>query len=164
MITHYKQFNGAQQLVDDFYNTIIDGLGEKLGGVLIQLPKQLKYSSEALEKIISQLDHSVQNVLEFRGASWWNEEVYSRLSKEKLTFCGHSYPGLPEDVVVNNKTVYYRFHGKPKLYFSQYRKAVLENFADEIKHSKKAREVFVYFNNTARMAAIRNAKYLAGIV
>ncbi len=31
-----------------------------------------------------------------------------------------SHPELPDDVVQNTKTVYYRFHGVPHLYKSKY--------------------------------------------
>ena len=45
---------------------------------------------------------------------------YKEVKKENITFCGIDYPGLPNDAVITNKTVYYRFHGKPRLYYSAY--------------------------------------------
>src|SRR5436189_4790855 len=38
LITHYKQFNETTDLLHDFYSTIREGLKEKLGAVLFQLP------------------------------------------------------------------------------------------------------------------------------
>src|ERR1700747_49503 len=38
LITHYKQFNDSRQLLADFYGTIREGLQDKLGPVLFQLP------------------------------------------------------------------------------------------------------------------------------
>jgi len=48
-ITHYKQFNKAEQLTADFYGTIQEGLKDKLGCVLFQMPPKMSYKEEKLE-------------------------------------------------------------------------------------------------------------------
>ena len=160
LITHYKKFNGCEQLLSDFYTTIRNGLQQKLGPVLFQLPKQVVYEKTFLEKLIGSLDLSFQNVIEFRHASWWKKAVYSILAKNNITFCGINHPDLPIDAVVNTALVYYRFHGAPNLYYSEYDKSIVTAIADKILKAKKAKDVFVYFNNTATMAAINNAAQL----
>src|SRR4051812_15940918 len=55
-ITHYKKFNDSTSLIESFYNTISDGLKEKLGCVLFQLPPNYHFSEDNLEKITTQLD------------------------------------------------------------------------------------------------------------
>src|SRR5437868_13191221 len=37
LITHFKQFNECERLLDDFYTTTKEGLAEKLGPLLFQL-------------------------------------------------------------------------------------------------------------------------------
>jgi uncharacterized protein YecE (DUF72 family) len=69
LITHYKQFIHTQQFVDDFYSTIKEGLKEKLGCVLFQLPPRMKYKPGKLEQIIDNLNPAFNNVLEFRHDS-----------------------------------------------------------------------------------------------
>jgi uncharacterized protein YecE (DUF72 family) len=101
-----------------------------------------------------------KNVIEFRDASWWIPEVFNRFKKEKLIFCGIDFPGLPNDVIVTNKTAYYRFHGNPRLYYSAYKKNDLTRIVDAILVSKKVTDVYIYFNNTATEAAIKNAIWL----
>src|SRR5215203_1656217 len=98
-----------------------------------------------------------KNVIEFRDANWWTSVVRNRLKREGLTFCGIDYPGLPNDAVITNKTVYYRFHVRPRLYHSAYKRPDLAKVADVIHASKKAAHVYIYFNNTATEAAIKNA-------
>ena len=93
--------------------------------------------------------------------------MLNKLKREGLTFCGIDYPGLPNDVIVTNKTVYYRFHGRPRLYYSAYKKIDLIRVADMIRASKKPTNVYLYFNNTATEAAIKNAvrvkKYISDL-
>jgi len=164
LITHYKQFNDTRRMLNDFYCSCREGLREKLGCVLFQLPYRLEYSKEKLETILSQLDPSFLNVIEFRHSSWWKKSVYSILGKYNVTFCGHSYPELPDQVVMNTATAYYRFHGIPKLYYSQYKRKFLDEIVIQIKEAKKVKQVFLYFNNTATIAAIRNARYVQRIL
>ncbi|MFC0772342.1 DUF72 domain-containing protein [Terrimonas alba] len=160
LITHYKQFNDCDRLLTDFYETTMNGLKEKLGAVLFQLPPSFSYSPERFDVLIKSMQKGFQNVIEFRHASWWNKEVFANLKKEKIIFAGISYPSLPEDVIANHKVAYYRFHGKPKLYYSSYPTKALKSVADSLSKEKLVKEVYVYFNNTATIAAIKNALWL----
>jgi uncharacterized protein YecE (DUF72 family) len=166
-ITHYKKFVNAKQMIDDFYGKTLEGLKNKVGCILFQLPPGMKYKEEKLEQIIENLDYSFTNVIEFRHESWWNTEVYNKLSKHNITFCGMSHPGLPEEVIQNTKTVYFRFHGVPKLYQSKYEVKKLQEIADEIDNNPQTKEAFIYFNNDIDASAITNAiemeSYISGL-
>ena len=164
LITHYKQFSDVKRLLSDFYKTSRDGLQEKLGSILFQLPARMKYNGNLLKKIIDALDLSFRNVIEFRDESWWKISVYKELSKHNISFCGLSHPHLPDKVINNTNIVYYRFHGSPKLYYSQYKRKFIEQVADQIHAQKKITKAYLYFNNTAAIGAIRNAQYLQKIV
>jgi len=83
--------------------------------------------------------------------------VFNRLKKEKLIFCGIDDPGLPNYAIITNKTACYRFHGNPRLYYSAYKKNELTRIVDAIIASKRVTDVYIYFNNTATEAAIKNA-------
>jgi len=160
LITHYKRFKDCQRYLDDFYGTIAEGLGQKLGPVLFQLTPQSAYSDDMLERIIGAMRPGFQNVIEFRHNTWWNNAVYTALSAKRICFCGMNHPSLPQEPVVNAGVVYYRFHGAPKLYFSSYSNAELEEVAEQIALSFLAKEVYIFFNNTATMAALDNARWL----
>lgn len=160
LITHYKRFNDCERLLSDFYGAVSEGLQEKLGPVLFQLPSQIMYDENFLEKLINCVDTNFKNVIEFRHASWWQRGVYSLLAKNGITFCGIDHPQLPTEAIINTSLVYYRFHGAPKLYYSEYSATTVAAVADKIKASRKAKDVFIFFNNTATMAAINNAELL----
>lgn len=159
-ITHFKQFHNTVDMLLSFYQTIREGLADKLGPVLFQFPPRFHYTPERLARVLDQLDISFDNVLEFRHPGWWCDEVYIALRKKGITFCGMSHPELPDEPVVTSSVVYYRFHGVPDLYRSFYDKAKLNSIANKIKADPSVKEVWCYFNNDAAVAAIPNAKTL----
>lgn len=159
VVTHFKRFNECERYLSDFYNACKDGLKEKLGCILFQLPPQLKYSKEMLDIIITSLDLSFKNVLEFRDESWCQASVFTKLGIKEIIVSGISHPKLPDPVIVNANDIYYRFHGVPVLYKSAYNKAFLDNKINEIKNSG-VNEAWIYFNNTWGTAAIENGKYI----
>ena len=164
LITHYKRFNDSKRLVGDFYRSVSKGLREKLGTVLFQLHPRMEYSAENLGKILDVLDLSFSNVLEFRHRSWWTKNVFDTLKKKNITFCSISYPGLPDDVHKTGSTMYYRFHGVPKLYLSSYSERKLKSISDDIKTYRNVTDVYCYFNNDIDVHAVRNAKLLQKLV
>jgi len=163
-ITHYRRFEETERMLGDFYGLLKDGLKEKMGVVLFQLPGQFAYSTEKLHKIIAQLDYSFTNVIEFRNEGWWRKDVMQLLKKNNIGFCGVSFPKLPDDAVINTTMPYYRFHGVPKLFYSQYSKAFVKKIYEQLVTKKSAKTIYVYFNNTATQAAINNARYLQTLI
>jgi uncharacterized protein YecE (DUF72 family) len=164
-ITHFKKFEGTETMLKDFYQLLKEGLQEKLSCVLFQLPPQFSYSEERLEKIISQVDPAFANVIEFRNESWWREDVQATLKKHNISFCGVSFPKIAfDDAMINTPLCYYRFHGVPKLFYSEYEPAFIEKIFQQIKGHKRVKEAFIYFNNTASLAALHNARYFQQLV
>jgi len=157
-ITHYKKFNDTERMLADFYGTVKEGLQDKAGCVLFQLPKQITYNDQWLYRIIKSTNTEFNNVVEFRHPSWWRNDVYQELSKNKITFCNTSYPGLPEEMINNTSVLYYRLHGREKLYYSSYSVEKLQALVKEAKSKKMAKQAFFYFDNTAEGHAVTNAK------
>lgn len=157
-ITHYKQFSGTTDMLSDFYTTVRSGLREKLGCVLFQMPPKFSYTEERLQKIINNIDPSFLNVLEFRHPTWWSETVFNILAERNITFCGMSHPTLPDTVVANTELLYYRLHGKEKLYASNYTDNELSALSEKIKNSKLPGEAYVFFNNDIQTFAVYNAQ------
>jgi uncharacterized protein YecE (DUF72 family) len=164
-ITHYKRFVETETMMSDFYGTLREGLKEKLSCVLFQLPPSLSYNEEKLEKILQHVDPSFLNVIEFRHESWWREDVKKILAKHKISFCGVSFPKISiDDAVVNTPLCYYRFHGVPVLFHSEYDPSFIEKIYQQISGHKNVKEAFIYFNNTASFAALHNAKYFQQLI
>jgi uncharacterized protein YecE (DUF72 family) len=164
LITHYKKFSRTEKLMNDFYGSVSEGLKEKLGCILFQLPPRSYYTYERLQRIIASLDNSFNNVVEFRHESWWDLEVYNELTKHKITFCGMSHPLLPDEIIKNTSILYYRMHGVPELYKSPYKKSTLKKIINEIHSSGKIKKAFIYFNNDVDASAIKNAKQMIEII
>jgi uncharacterized protein YecE (DUF72 family) len=157
-ITHFKQFHDSARMIGDFYETINHGLQEKLGPVLFQMPPRFSYDEERLDRILKNLDPSFNNIAEFRHITWWREDVYKALAERNITFCGMSHPTLPDEVIENTASVYYRFHGVPNLYRSFYPTTFLQKVVKDVKRSKTAKQAWFYFNNDYDAVAIANAE------
>jgi uncharacterized protein YecE (DUF72 family) len=163
-ITHYKKFNDTADLLTSFYSTINNGLQEKLGPVLFQMPPGFHYDEEKLERIINSLNPSFTNVVEFRHISWWRDDVYKKLAEHQVAFCGMSHPSLPDEVIHNTLSVYSRFHGVPDLYRSPYSIEFFQKVVDTVKHNPTIKQGWFYFNNDYDAVGVRNAKEMMGLV
>ncbi|MDB5011523.1 MAG: hypothetical protein JWQ06_2312 [Mucilaginibacter sp.] len=163
-ITHYKKFNDVTDLISSFYETINEGLQQKLGPVLFQMPPSFRYDEQRLERMINNLDTSFNNVLEFRHVSWWREDVYKILADHHIAFCGMSHPTLPDDIIQNTPVIYYRFHGVPDLYRSPYSTEFLQTVVNTLTIDENVKQGWFYFNNDIEATAIANAKEMIGMV
>lgn len=159
-ITHQNRLENSKDEIALFCNHIQDSLKDKLSGFLYQLPPSFKNTAENTERIIDNIDHRFMNVIEFRHNSWWQKEIFDLLKKHNIIFSGVSFPGnLPEDLIINHPEIlYYRLHGKPVLYKSEYSKDFMDALAEKIKNASQTS--FIFFNNTWGTAAIKNSLYL----
>nr|WP_314490594.1 DUF72 domain-containing protein [uncultured Chryseobacterium sp.] len=162
-ITHEKHMENCTEDIAEFYNHIQHRLKEKLAGFLYQFPPSFKKNEENLKLIVKNIDISYLNVIEFRHESWWNAQVYKSLQENKIIFSGVSFPGkLPDDVMINSDEIlYYRLHGKPILYKSEYSQDFLDDLAEKIRNSNL--KSYIFFNNTWGVSAIKNGIYLQKI-
>ncbi len=155
LITHVKKFSGTKKLVEDFAY-IADLLDARMGCFLYQLPPSFTYTPARLRRIVSQLDKSRRNVVEFRHKSWWNEDVYKAFRRAGIIFCATSGPRLPDELVKTADDIYIRFHGVKNWYRHNYTDDELDNWVERIKAAKPKR-VWAYFNNDFGGNAVRNA-------
>lgn len=162
LITHVQKFEDTQALVKDF-GLIADILGERMGCFLFQLPPSYHFTEARLGAILSQLDHSRRNVVEFRHASWWNDTVYAAFRGTGTVFCSCSGPRLPDALVRTADDVYVRLHGPKRWYRHDYSDSDLTEWADKIRTSG-ARRAWVYFNNDYEGFAPRNALTMRGLL
>jgi len=156
-ITHIKRLNKAKAPVKLFMSRakLLKG---NLGPILYQLPPRWKANPERLKDFAKNLQKKNINVFEFRDTSWFSDEIYSILTKNKLNFCIYSMPGIDCPSVVTGPVVYIRMHGGSILYGSNYADSELKALAKEIKvFLKKKLAVYVYFNNDAYGYAVKNA-------
>lgn len=163
-ITHQNRLSESKEEITTFCNHIQSSLKDKLTGFLYQLPPSFKNTPENLDRVTNNLDHHFLNIIEFRHESWWQKEIFDFLKNISVVFSGVSFPGsLPEEIIINHPEVlYYRLHGKPVLYKSEYSSVFLDDIAEKIKNTKQT--AFIFFNNTWGISAIKNALYLKSIL
>ncbi|MCR4391414.1 MAG: DUF72 domain-containing protein [Candidatus Acetothermia bacterium] len=161
-ITHLRKFKGTEDLVRRFYAVGAE-LGDKLGGVLFQLPPTVPYNPGVLARILDQLDPTYRNTLEFRHPSWFNDEVAELLHERGVAMCIVSAPGLPEFVVATASHAFVRFHGREEWYAYRYSEEELRGWAGRLS-GLPVDMVFAYFNNDAFAWAPENALRLKELV
>ncbi|PRY50317.1 uncharacterized protein YecE (DUF72 family) [Arcticibacter pallidicorallinus] len=162
-ITHYRKFNDVQDIITRFYDLIQTGLQEKLAATLFQLHPNYAYTEAHLEAMLNNLSPAFTNVVEFRHPSWWNEQVYIAFAERNIVFSGISHPTLPNGLVSNARSLYYRFHGANELYSSEYSTAELLEFV-RLVEEKDVSDAYIFFNNDIGGAAVRNAAELKKLV
>jgi uncharacterized protein YecE (DUF72 family) len=168
VVTHGAKLCGCGAELMAFFDNVRP-LGEKLGPVLVQLPPKLEFDEGTARKFFETLRelHQGPVVIEPRHASWFAPAV-ERLLKEFQVAramadppAGSALAGEPGGWAGLR---YYRLHGSPRKYWSEYGEDFLRALAKRIESEKRAREVWVIFDNTASNHALGNALTLRKIL
>jgi uncharacterized protein YecE (DUF72 family) len=160
LITHFKKFENIDKDLMSFYGLVSQGLKNKLACVLFQFPPSFSFNEERLKAIIGSLSNNFINVVEFRDSGWWQQDIFDQLQQHNIVFCNISHPKYEDAFVPTSPVSYFRFHGAPDLYKSDYSEHYLDTIITSIKANKKSNSAFLYFNNTMSGAAIKNANYV----
>lgn len=125
-------------------------LGGKLGCFLIQLPPKYEFNLENLETFFKSLDTTFRFAVEFRNLSWIREETWPLLKKYDIAYTIVDEPLLPPQVQVTTDFAYFRWHGKGKKIWFDYRysEEELEPWIPKIQQTaQQVKKVYGYFNN-----------------
>ena len=158
VITHERKLVDVKPLLSTFFAEV-QALGEKLGPVLFQLPPSLIFDpmvATAFLEAVRSL-HAGEVALEARNGSWFGEEADGVLRS-----CGiarvaadPAKGGLEAAEPGGDSGLeYYRLHGSPRMYYSEYDDEFLGQLA--VKIAQRPR-VWVIFDNTAAGKAFPNA-------
>lgn len=168
-ISHLQKLADTHEMTVEFCEHIHTGLQDKLAGFLFQLPPSFKYSEENLQKVKATVDSRFVNVVEFRHVSWWTDEVKKTLQQTNIVMAGVSIllnsadNQISDEVVINNDNVlYYRLHGVPVMFKSEYSENELTSLAEKLQAFDGQK--FVFFNNTFGIAGIKNAIFLQQVL
>lgn len=157
-ITHDRRLVQAEPLLDEFLPGPA-ALGDRLGCLLVQLPPSLQYDPGAAASFFAALRerHAGSVAFEPRHPTWFAEEPESLLREMRVARVAADPPRAPTDGVPGGwgGLVYYRLHGSPRIYYSDYEPACLEALADRLPHHDA--ETWCIFDNTALGAASLNA-------
>jgi uncharacterized protein YecE (DUF72 family) len=143
------------------------GLGTTRGPILFQLPGRFHLDLERLDGFLAALARRRIGgaVLEVRHASWLVDDVFERLARANVALCLHDWKEQPVTGPLTADFVYVRRHGTRRRYGGSYSERMLQDDAARIRQWRAAgKDVFVYFNNDGRAAAVRNALRLTAML
>jgi uncharacterized protein YecE (DUF72 family) len=162
-ITHFRRLKN----VDDSLKLVfgrMEGLGDKMGPALFQLPPQMKADPERLAGFLSRLPKSRRVAIEFRHPSWYDEAVWALLRDHDVAFCVSDHHDAPAPWVATAGFVYVRGHGPGGGYSGDYSDAELKAWARRIRTwADEGRDAWVYFDNDIGAAAPKDAERLIAL-
>ena len=166
-VTHTAKLVNTGGALLSFFDAV-RGLGNKLGPVLVQLPPKLVFDEGVAQEFFTTLRelHGGAVVLEPRHASWFTASVDQLLRSFQVARVAADPPKGSEAAARPGGSCdmsYWRFHGAPRTYYSEYDEAWLEIFAARLRSHEGQQgdqETWVIFDNTALGHATANAVQL----
>jgi uncharacterized protein YecE (DUF72 family) len=160
-ITHEARFIDASELVEKFLGEV-SGLGKKLGPILVQLPPSFQFEAGVAIPFLSELRDRFggEIVIEPRHETWFTRHVSDELETLRIARVAADPARVPEAAVPGgfSDTVYYRLHGSPRIYYSEYSPEYLEHVAASLaRNASEGKVVWCIFDNTALGAATKDA-------
>jgi len=158
-ITHMKKLAGCAAEIDDFI-ALTRLLGDRLGPLLYQLPPSLHKDLGRLEAFLKLLPSDLEQAVEFRHKSWYDDDVLALLDRHGFGFVAHDMQGLRSPRWACGRTAYVRLHGTGR-YVGRYSDETLLEWTDWIAaQAREGRSVWCYFNNDIHGDAIHDARTL----
>jgi uncharacterized protein YecE (DUF72 family) len=160
-ITHERRLKDAGELLTKFLSEVAE-LGDKLGPLLVQLPPSLNYEKGVTIAFLATLRECFtgQVVCEPRHPSWFTPDVDVLLTHFQVARVAADPAILPQAAEPGGWSglVYYRLHGSPTIYRSEYSPEFLNRMSASVQ-AQVTREVpaWCIFDNTAEGAATGNA-------
>jgi uncharacterized protein YecE (DUF72 family) len=160
-ITHQLRLAGADAELDAFLSQA-GAMGDKLAVLLVQLPPSLAFDPAVAAPFFAGLRvrTSASVACEPRHPTWFEADAdalladsgVARVAADPACVPAAAEPGGARDVV------YYRLHGSPRMYYSEYPPQYVAALAERLSREVAAgREAWCIFDNTALGAAWRNA-------
>jgi uncharacterized protein YecE (DUF72 family) len=169
-LTQYKKLKDPREPLKLFF-ACVKPLKEKLAGVLWQFPPHFRLNADRLSFFLDELKRfpKTRHVFEFRHDSWFVPETSALLNKFGAAFCHADMPEFYKkmDVPVTAGFIYVRRHG-PDLaqrYHHSYPEKAIKRDAQSVhRWLREGKEVYAYFNNDFKGAAIQDAMRLKSAV
>jgi uncharacterized protein YecE (DUF72 family) len=181
-ITHMLRLSNVEKPLANFYASGILALKDKLGPFLWQFPEMFHFKPERVEAFFKLLprstkqalslarkrdarmtgrarlavdaDRPLRHAIEIRHASFVNEDFISLLRKHGIALVVADTAGRwPKLFDVTADFVYVRLHGDVKIYTSGYSSRALDAWAQRIRRWHRRGDVYVYFDNDAKVKA-----------
>jgi uncharacterized protein YecE (DUF72 family) len=164
-VTHERRLMDVNAVIDRFLEeaTQLEG---SLGPLLVQLPPSLAFSAPLAEGFFAALRDRFEGDIAFepRHASWFQPKVERLLTKYRMARAAADPAAVPAAAKPGgwDGLVYYRLHGSPKIYYSEYSGEYIGTIAKMLTLAAQSSAVWCIFDNTALGSATVNALDLLG--
>jgi uncharacterized protein YecE (DUF72 family) len=159
-ITHEARLQCGSELLSPFLDQI-GFLENKLGPILVQLPPSLAFEPVTAEKFLEMVrkNYSGDIAWEPRHPTWFLESAHQMLKQFKIARVAADPACVPNAAQPggDESLAYFRLHGSPRLYYSEYSGDFLETLATQLKELARSKQVWCIFDNTALGFATQNA-------
>jgi len=165
LITHEKKLNPKENVKKELmrFLELLEPLSSsgKLGCILIQLPPSFTYDRdlEKLEAFLEMIPDYYEFAIEFRNSSWMRDETWKILREHNVAYCVVDEPSLPPEVHITANFAYFRWHGRSRRpwYNYRYSEKELKEWVPKINEAgKRAEKIYGYFNNHFHCYAVEN--------
>jgi uncharacterized protein YecE (DUF72 family) len=193
-ITHLKRLREAKVPLANFFASGVLALGDKLGPVLWQLPATMPFDLDLMADFVTLLprttaaaaelagrhsaalsddrtwltieqDRPLRHAIEVRHESFRTEPFRNLLREFDVALVASDSAGnWPYFEDITASFGYFRLHGDTELYVSGYSEDALAGWAAKIRDWANQGDVYVYFDNTAEVAAPRDARRLRALL
>ena len=143
-VTHFAKLRNCGETMIYFHG-VMQGLGEKRGAVLFQLPPNFEKDVETLASFLGDLPKGMKAAFEFRHESWFVDEVYGLLREHNAALCLAENEELvtPREVTAD--------FGYLRLRREDYTREDLADWAEFVKKQEACwSDVFIYFKHEAK--------------
>jgi uncharacterized protein YecE (DUF72 family) len=174
-ITHDARLRRAREPLRRFLAEAA-GLGDRLAVILVQLPPSFAFEARPVRTFFGLLAQMFEGavVCEPRHASWFTPAAdrvlaalqVSRAAADPARWPEARQPGgwLGPQGDGRGAVLYHRWHGAPRIYWSRYEPAWLQDRAHELRRWPADADRWCIFDNTAGGAAISNALELRALL
>lgn len=165
VLTHDQRLTDPNAVLDRFAGEV-EGLGRKLGAVLVQLPPSLVFDARIAGDFFSALSNRVHApvVCEPRHASWFTPAIDDWFAHRRIARVAADPPTAPGATQPGGwrRLTYIRLHGSPRMYYSAYEPPFISALAKRLQ--AQTGPVWCIFDNTAAGSALGDALATGAIV
>jgi len=161
-LTHIKRLRDPAEPVSRFLDRA-QGLADRLGPVLLQLPPTLRADPELLDAALSRFPRGIRVAVEPRHPSWWQPATRAVLERRGAALVWADRLGRPVAPLWRTSPWgYLRLHEGAAHPRPRYGPAALKSWLHRLagEYDLATQDCYVYFNNDPGGAAVRDAAAL----
>ena len=143
-VTHFAKLQNCGETLNYFFG-IVQGLEDKLGPILFQLPPSFKKDARIINSFLKDLPDGVRAAFEFRHKSWFDDEIFESLRARNAALC------IAESADFSTPTVATADFGYLRLRREDYGPGDITRWAEMLRsNANQWRDAFVYFKHEER--------------